>query len=32
MAIAVQRIGTSLAKVAVIFAQLTISLLIDNFG
>ncbi len=30
--LAVQRIGTATATVAVIFGQLTMSLLIDNFG
>lgn len=32
MVLAVQRIGTATATVAVIFGQLTMSLLIDNFG
>ncbi|MFA1647006.1 MAG: DMT family transporter [Enterobacteriaceae bacterium] len=32
MVIAVQRIGTAVATVAVIFGQLAMSLLIDNFG
>ena len=32
MVVAVQRIGTGTATVAVIFGQLTMSLLIDNFG
>lgn len=32
MVIAVQHIGTALATVAVIFGQLTMSVLIDNFG
>jgi transporter family-2 protein len=32
MVITVQHIGTVLATVAVIFAQLTMSVLIDNFG
>ena len=32
MVIAVQRIGTAVATVAVIFGQLTMSMLIDNFG
>lgn len=32
MVLAVQRIGTAVATVAVIFGQLTMSLLIDNFG
>ena len=32
MVVAVQRIGTAVATVAVIFGQLTISMLIDNFG
>ncbi|EDR9810341.1 DMT family transporter [Salmonella enterica] len=30
--LAVQRIGTAIATVAVIFGQLTMSMLIDNFG
>jgi transporter family-2 protein len=30
--LAVQRIGTAVATVAVIFGQLTMSMLIDNFG
>ncbi|MGG8275990.1 DMT family transporter [Klebsiella sp. 141198] len=32
MVLAVQRIGTAIATVAVIFGQLTMSMLIDNFG
>ncbi len=32
MVLAVQRIGTAVATVAVIFGQLTMSMLIDNFG
>lgn len=32
MVIAVQRIGTGVATVAVIFGQLAMSMLIDNFG
>jgi len=32
MVLAVQRIGTAVAIVAVIFGQLTMSMLIDNFG
>ncbi|KUM52028.1 DMT family transporter [Rheinheimera sp. EpRS3] len=32
MVLAVQRIGTAVATVAVIFGQLTMSVLIDNFG
>ena len=32
MVFAVQRIGTAVATVAVIFGQLTMSMLIDNFG
>jgi hypothetical protein len=32
MVVAVQRIGTATATVAVIFGQLAMSLLIDNFG
>lgn len=32
MVLAVQRIGTAVATVAVIFGQLTMSLLIDNYG
>ncbi len=32
MVVAVQRIGTAVATVAVIFGQLTMSMLIDNFG
>ncbi|MDY1035723.1 DMT family transporter [Lelliottia sp. CFBP8978] len=32
MVMAVQRIGTAVATVAVIFGQLAMSLLIDNFG
>ena len=32
MVMAVQRIGTAVATVAVIFGQLTMSLLIDSFG
>ena len=32
MVVAVQRIGTAVATVAVIFGQLTMSVLIDNFG
>lgn len=32
MVIAVQRIGSAVATVAVIFGQLTMSMLIDNFG
>lgn len=32
MVVAVQRIGTAAATVAVIFGQLAMSLLIDNFG
>lgn len=32
MVIAVQRIGAAVATVAVIFGQLTMSMLIDNFG
>ncbi|WP_312227741.1 DMT family transporter [Pseudescherichia sp.] len=32
MVLAVQRIGTAVATVAVIFGQLAISMLIDNFG
>ncbi|WP_299999863.1 DMT family transporter [uncultured Cedecea sp.] len=32
MVLAVQRIGAALATVAVIFGQLTMSMLIDNFG
>lgn len=32
MVLAVQRIGTAVATVAVIFGQLTMSILIDNFG
>lgn len=32
MVIAVQRIGTAVATVAVIFGQLAMSMLIDNFG
>lgn len=32
MVFAVQRIGTAIATVAVIFGQLTMSMLIDNFG
>lgn len=32
MVIAVQRIGTAVATVAVIFGQLSMSVLIDNFG
>lgn len=32
MVLAVQRIGTAAATVAVIFGQLTMSMLIDNFG
>lgn len=32
MVLAVQRIGTATATVAVIFGQLMMSLLIDNFG
>lgn len=32
MVLAVQRIGTATATVAVIFGQLTMSMLIDNFG
>lgn len=32
MVVAVQRIGTAVATVAVIFGQLSMSVLIDNFG
>jgi transporter family-2 protein len=32
MVLAVQRIGAAVATVAVIFGQLTMSMLIDNFG
>lgn len=32
MVLAVQRIGTAIATVAVIFGQLTMSMLIDHFG
>ena len=32
MVLAVQKIGTAVATVAVIFGQLTMSVLIDNFG
>ena len=32
MVVAVQRIGTAVATVAVIFGQLAMSMLIDNFG
>lgn len=32
MVVAVQRIGTGIATVAVIFGQLTMSMLIDHFG
>ena len=32
MVVAVQRIGTAVATVAVIFGQLSMSILIDNFG
>ena len=32
MVLAVQRIGTAVATVAVIFGQLLMSMLIDNFG
>ena len=32
MVLAVQRIGTAVATVAVIFGQLAMSMLIDNFG
>ncbi len=32
MVLAVQRIGTAVATVAVIFGQLTMSMLIDSFG
>ena len=32
MVLAVQRIGTAVATVAVIFGQLTMGMLIDNFG
>lgn len=32
MVLAVQRIGAAIATVAVIFGQLTMSMLIDNFG
>ncbi|MCU6671526.1 DMT family transporter [Enterobacteriaceae bacterium H4N4] len=32
MVLAVQRIGTAVATVAVIFGQLTMSMLIDNYG
>lgn len=32
MVLAVQRIGTAIATIAVIFGQLTMSMLIDNFG
>lgn len=32
MVLAVQRVGTAVATVAVIFGQLTMSMLIDNFG
>lgn len=32
MVLAVQRIGSAVATVAVIFGQLTMSMLIDNFG
>ena len=32
MVVAVQRIGTAVATVALIFGQLAMSMLIDNFG